>query len=236
MAGVNGFLPANHFATANPGGPAGSSVMTFFCVITCLKNEVVGYQVPFNRYIGTAAGWSVWRQTSTGVIYASVVNSTPDYVITPLGAPPTLHTPLLFIVTYNNGRIEGWINGVSTGATTLGTGYTAAAGPTVIGTSGTGGRAYPCRYTTIHEAGMLDGVDLSASIAAVNAQWTEDLQQGRYLTWPRAAVANSDWYWSARDAVLGVGGCAPTWTDRYSASVMTRTGAPQSASVPGRFA
>ena len=238
IAGVTGFGKGANFKTASPGGPAGSSLMTFFCVATLLRASA-GTDYLFQRFMvgGAADGWGILYEGNTIRVFAA--NATPAEVSASRAVSVSMHkTPLIIVARYNGvpnpGNIQGWVNGVSTGVTPLGTGYSSAANFTAVGIDGAQIRFSP--NIIIHEAGMLDGYDCAATIATLNAQWTEDLQQGRPLTWPRAAVAGSDWYWSARDAALGLGGCVPTWTDRYSGVAMTRTGTPQSASVPGRLA
>lgn len=231
--GVGGFRATNYYTTANPGGPAGSSLMTFFAVFQCSSNALAAYEYIFTHYNTSVAGWAIGRNITTGTLYGFAVNSTPALVVTPYATPP-LNTPLVYIVTYNSGTIAAWLNGVSLGSTVLGAGYTSVVTATSIGHEATT-PTYPAKTTRVLEAGMLDGVDLTASVPALSAQWQEDLQQGRYLTWPRTMTA-SDWYWSATDIVGAGGTCGPTWTDRGPNAVpMTRTGAPQSAVVIPRF-
>jgi hypothetical protein len=235
----------NNYATANPGGPAGSSLMTFFAVITMKRTITAGADVIFQRRVG-AAGWMIYMNNSNQLFFYAA-NATPAFVATPAAIVPN-GIPLILIGRYNGvpnpGNIEGWINGVSTGITTLGTGYTVAVSNTCIGCNSSSA-AEAANDQLIHEVGMLDTYDAQASyntafgtgVAGLTAQWQEDLQQGRYLTDP----TGSNWgantaYWSARDALLGVGAPKLAWLDRstnlYS---MARTGAPQPAQAMARF-
>jgi hypothetical protein len=72
-------------------------------------------------------------------------------------------------------------------------------------------------------------------LAGIDAMWCEDLQQGRVLTPPTAPVANSAWYWSARDIVGSGGTVGASWVDRYSSFALARTGSPQASAILPRF-
>lgn len=222
------------FTTANPGGPAGTSLMTFFCIFRQRRltstNEVL-----FGRFDAGNAGWAIW--VSAGNLSASVANSTPALVTTPATSMSTtvlVGVPVIYIARYSNGTNQAWLNGTSVGTTTLGTGYTAFSGPTTIGSRPTAAN-YPAQSFEIMECGMLDAFDISGTVSTVNSQWQEDLQQGRPLTWPRSAAANSDWYWSMRDAVIGIG-TRSTFNDRYTSVAMTRNaGMPEAAQSMPKF-
>lgn len=237
-AGVLGFRTGSYYATANPGGPAGSSLMTFFMVLQPTKQTLSLINYSFSRHNGGPGGWAMY--VYNGAIEGFAYNTTPAAVSSGLVALPR-DRPTIFIVRYDGtgasggaGVIQAWANGVATiPVISVTGGYLGVATATFAGARSDA--SFPARDVGILEVGMLDGYDIAGSIAAVNAQWTEDLQQGRYLTWPRAMTA-SDWYWSARDAASGVGGTKATWVDRGpNAVVMTRTGSPQSGSVPMVF-
>lgn len=242
-AGVSDFKQAaNYYSTAAPGGLAGSSLMTFFVVFTLKRYPNSGTNCLFSRTLG---GVGYYIQLG-GTLVATATNSTPGAVVTPAILTTTLafNRPYIFIVRYNGvpnpGNIEGWLAGVSTGTTTLGTGYTPdAAAQTTIGGYWVGQQ--PAVETIIHECGMLDTYDVVASYntsfgvggAGLNAQWSEDLQQGRYLTCPNngGVWGASSEYWSARDAIVGPATKA-TWLDRSTnAFSAARTGAMQGSSV-----
>ena len=227
---MNAFRTGNEYQTAVPGGPAGSSLMTFFCVFT--PRKPVSTQILFCRSSALTLGWFVYISGTT--LRFGATNSTPAALEAGTFAidASMVDRPIIGMGTYNNGTMTVWVNGVAAGSATLGVGYTPNAVATAIGVRSAG--ALPAIDCKIAECGMLDGFDAGATFATINSQWMEDLQQGRYLTWPRAAVVNSDWYWSARDAIAGLSGTL-TWTDRFSASVANSIGLPQSSQMLARF-
>jgi hypothetical protein len=210
------------YVSAGGAGPAGSSLMTFFTIVTLKRVQTTVGAFFFSRYSGS--GWLIYEPAAAIQFYAT--NSTPTDVVTPSFTitQSMVGIPLILLARYNGvpnpGNIEGWINGVSTGITTLGTGYTAPPGaaPTAIGSNSTAG-GNPFFYT--HACGMLNTYDVAASYntafgtggAGLTAQWMEDLQQGRYLTDPTGGALGANlWYWDAKDAVVGA--ATKTWIDR----------------------
>lgn len=226
-----GFRGTGSYATANPGGPAGSALMTFFAVFMAqrLPGTATTFENIFGRNNAGPAGWGIYFST-TNLLRFSAANATPAAVN--VNTSVVLQTPMVAIARYTNGTLDAWVNGVLVGTTTLGAGYTAHANATFIGNFQ--GGVDPARNCTIAECGMLNGFDIAATVATTTAQWQEDLQQGRDLTWPQTPDAQNDWYWSARDAVLGRDARA-TWTDRIQGAIMTRTGAPQGGQIMPRF-
>ncbi len=230
---VGGWRNGHWFITAAPGGPAGSSLMSFFFTFTLGGLSTVTGRV-FQRWSGSTTGWAFWLP-SANTLRVTVGNSTPASVNITAPAFTALNVGRTFICicTYSNGTVSLWLNAVAVAPVTLGTGYTSAA----LGTSIGGISASPAPPGwRIHAAGMLDGIDLTAQIATLTAQWQEDCQQGRAPTWPRVAAVNSDWLWLADDIVGGGGTTGPIWTPRYTiADTMTRVLQPQSASFMPRF-
>ncbi len=236
------------YKTAAPGGPAGSSLMTFAAVV-----EVVGLasnvesNYVFNRDAGGSPGWGISIAQTTGIAAFYAGNSTPATVAITTPALPTKQIVIL-IARYNGvpnpGNIQGSYNGVTVGPTSLGTGFSAAAVATMIGTRTTA-VTHNCDYVRVYECVHLDAYDVVATyntsygtgFAGLYAKWAEDLQGGRYLSPPHASglwTAN-DHYWSARDVVQG-SGTKTTWTDRGpNAVAMTKAGVPQSCSMTPRF-
>ncbi len=245
LAGVR-VRPGNAYAGANPSGPAGSATMTFAAVISLKRTWLGGAGQVFGRRTGTG-GWMIYVNNSN-VLTFYACNATPAFVITPATVIGPNLTPLVLIARYAQvagvATLEGWYNGVSTGATALGAGYAAAAAATCVGCFAST-TAEPATHADIHECVMLDGYDVVASYstalgtgaAGLTAQWRQDLAQGRYLTDPTgsnwgASTAN----WSARNAALGLGGCVPSWIDRSTnAYVQTRILTPQSSGCSARF-
>lgn len=225
------------YLSASPGGPAGSATMTFGCVFMWKANSpVTGTGYLFSRSNGAVTGWGVRVVNQTGAITSFVGNSGAATVVAP-SATLISGQPVIYIARYLNGALRAWVNGLDLGTTTLGTGITTDAVATNIGMldTGGGGVQFNTNCCRISECFMLDGFDIATTVATVYAQWAEDLQQGRYLTWPRAMTA-SDWYWSARDAIAGPS-TKPTWTDRGGNAVaLTKTGSPQACSISTRYA
>lgn len=235
-AALSGFKDSNKFyRTASPGGPQGSALMSFFCVLRMKRFPLVaaGTQYLFGTTTFGSSGWGiVWETTQFGM---GAGNATPALIRT--NYVPTIADigkPLILMCAWNSGTASGWVNGVATTPVVTGTGFTSAAQATCVGINPLTVQS-PVDFE-IMECGHLDNYDFGANspTTVIYPQFAEDLQQGRYLTLPRAMTAN-DHYWSARDAVLGPMTRA-TWTDRGpNAVVMNRTGAPQSGAVPTRF-
>lgn len=243
---LDGFraTPHSYYGTAAvggaAGGPAGSASMTFFCIVYPYKTLDSTFRMFFSRSNATNAGWSL--ATTGGNIQAFVYNSTPAI----LQATSTggwfegEKVPYLFLASYQNGTLTFWANGLLRATTVLGAGFTAYAGPTTLGarSSTTGSNALG---EMLSDCGFLDTYDpttfVSAlygnGVAGLSAMWLADLREGRYLTWPRAGVANQDWYWAARDVVTGTS-AKFSWVDRFTAQAMTRFNFPQGASFPAR--
>lgn len=230
------------FKSASPGGPAGSSLMTFACVMTYRGPALPGNQYIFSRTSGGLSGWMFFLTADT--IVTICANSTPAFVQV-TGPALVLNQPTIVVARYNNGSLQVFSNGVSVGTATLGTGFTLSGVATMVGTL-LASSAYNANAVRVSECFMLDGYDVVASYntsygtgaAGLYAQWAEDLQQGRYLTCPRNAgvLGASDWYWSARDVVSGPT-TKTTWTDRgLNAVALTKSGSPQGCSVTTRFA
>lgn len=234
-AAVDGLLNSTSpiYQTANPGGPAGSALMTFFCVFVLKRSPTTSVQMLFNRTSYGVTGWVM--VIDSGNLKMGAGNNAGGIALTSTAISTTefFGRPLIAICTFNSGTSSGWINGVAVTPVTLGTGYTAFSGRTAILNQGNSAVQHGSDVSVI-AAGMLDAYDATGTFSTVNAQWEEDLQQGRYLTWPRTAVANSDWYWDARD-VARPNVCGPTWTDRISSVAMTRTGSIQPAQAMPRF-
>lgn len=208
--------------------------MSFFCVYTPKRKPALTLQIIFGRSTYSNTGWLLCHSAG-GNMEMGMGNTVPNLVRTSTAfVPGAVGMPQIAICSYVSGTARSWINGVAATPVSVGVGATSEAVATAIGGSPVLGN-YIARDFIIHEAGMLDNYDCAATIATLNAQWTEDLRQGRALTWPRVAVPGSDWLWSARDANLGLGGCVPSWIDRYSGVIMTQAGSVQSASVPGRI-
>lgn len=215
-ASVGGFRSGSYYAGANPSGPTGSNLMTFFCVFQP-ERLPTGTQVLFGRSTLAADGWLFWSSGTS--LFTSVRNGVGAFVNNTLViAPPFV--PTVLIARYNNGTLETWANALTSGASTSGTGYTSVATRTTIGVRDN--LLQEAIDYTVFAAGMLDTFDVAATIATVNGQWQEDLQQGRYLTDPSAGALGANlWYWDARNA-------GATWIDRGPNAVsLARTGAPQ---------
>ena len=229
IPGIANFLgTARYYVASGNGGPEGSSLMSFFAVGCVERFKSLGSDERYFARSNTVnRGWGIFRTWNSGQLFARVGNSTPAGV-TSASVPTNPGQMYLALATYNDGTIKLWANAVSAGAAvTLGSGYSPVVDNTSIGLG--------TPDSSVHEAGMLDGVDLSADAVSISRQWMEDLQQGRALTWPRTPAANSDWYWSARDAVAG-GQIISPWVDRYSSVPLGATGVPQGVTLPARFA
>ncbi len=220
------------FSTSSPGGPSGSGTMSFFVVATARRVSAnAGYLIA--RYSGSTTGWAIYYQTTN--IWVLGCNSTP--ALNQTSTPYSVGVPLVIFGQYTNGVIRLYLNGVLMNMASLGAGYTAAAAATTVGRLASA--VHNSNDFIIHEAGMLDTFDVGPTAAAVSAQWMQDLEQGRYLTCPTngGVWGANQAYWSSRDITLGSAGCGSTWLDRstnlYS---MARSGSPQTACVPARFA
>ena len=221
--------------------------MMFFCVVYPYVPADAGFRMLFSRSNAANGGWSI--ATNAGNVQAFVFNGAGAAVTGAIlggwAGYEGERTPYILVVScqqvagvttvtlYLNGRA-----GVTVGA--AGAGFTSYAGPTTFGVQSSA-NAFHAKSEMLSDCGMLDTYDPTTfvstmfgnGVAGLNAMWLADLREGRYLTWPRAAVANSDWYWAARDVVVGIGSKA-TWTDRYTAQAMTKFGFPQGASFPAR--
>jgi len=221
----------NNYRTANPGGAAGSSTMSFYAVCEILRDPGSTLEYIFARNTGVNSGWRIYLQNS--LIVADVANSTPALVTASISNANFIRVPLIILVTYVNGVITMWINGIQQSTATLGAGFTSVSNATSIGCRSDGGSNNPLTDAYVAEVGMFQGTDLTATALAQSQTWMEDLQQGRYLTAP-SAVVNSDFMWSARDAIAGNYGKV-SFVDRISSSTMTRTNLPQAAQIMPRF-
>lgn len=244
---VNAFrdLPSSYYGTAAFGGaasgPAGNATMTFFCLYWPRDEGPTTRQL-FGRGNFVNAGWGI-LVNSAGNLSVLVYNSTPAAVqvtATGLAAVEGTRSPYLVIASYQDGVLTFWVNGTQIGTATLGTGFTSFAGPTMIGARSSGAIG-TANKEMLSDSGMLYTFDPTTfvnavygnGIAGLTAMWLDDLRNGRYLTWPRAAVLNSDWYWAARDTVTGLS-VSLSWMDRHSATPMLRFGTPQGASFAAR--
>lgn len=226
------------YVGATPSGPPGSATFTMFCIMNVVRQISVAGDIQQifskNVFSGAGGGWLNYYQN--GSIVSIVTNSTPAGVIVSanLVTLGLIGQPLIYVASYVNGTLTAWINGSQTGTMTLGAGYTGNAIATGIGCRPSAPATNNLLDIDVAHCGFLNGYDAAATVAAFTAQWQEDLQQGRDLTWPRAAVANSDWLWDPRDVCAGPATRA-TWTDRYSGVVLNKNADPQSSQMMPRF-
>lgn len=255
QAAIDGFRasPVSYYGTAAvggaAGGPAGSTSMTFFCVVYPKKLAAGVSQVLFNRGNIGGNGWNIYQSGSavlaivyrTAGTFASV--STGGLVNGNWDGLSGLFQPHILLASYQqvggNSTLDMWINDRQPAQSVIaGLGFNPYAGPTTIGVV-SNANLYNATDIAVGDCGFLDGYNPTTFVSTTFGNgapgliksWQEDFRQGRYLTWPRAAVANSDWHWAAKDVVVGPT-VRPTWTDRYSATAMLRFGSPQGASFP----
>lgn len=233
VTGIRG-VNSSGFASAAGSGPAGSATMTFFTLLR-MHQTPVSNSVPFGRTnSGTTIGWCFVGTATT--LRARIRNGGGVTIDSPTVAVTGRDVDNLFLLVaaLAADNLTLAVNGVSAGATATGGGYTAPGGTEATVVGGATGFFFPADDYNVLDCGLLNGYDATATIASLSQQWMEDVQQGRDLTWPRAPVANSDWYWNPRDAIVG-GAARANWIDRYSAVALARSGNVQGSSVPTLF-
>lgn len=246
VVGMNG--GTKYYATA--GGPVGSATMMFAAVVWMPRLTSIGGsdQVIFSgtNFSTGVGGWAI--ALSAGALNVAVVSGggvvTNHQTVTGVfNVAVNQGIPFIIIGQLVGGSISSSVTGKPAATPTAVVGYTAkpAGQRTAIGAqdalaaSGTMFWIGDCAFLNGYDGtGFVSSV-FGNGLAGINAMWAEDLQQGRPLTWPRAAVANSDWYWRAADVTTSAAPDA-TWTDRYSAFGLARsTLPPQSGTFPSRF-
>lgn len=245
-AAVSGLTTSRYYGAV--GGPVGAATMVWGVVFTMLRPGNANLWSGTNLSSGVG-GWVAYLSGSAlGVAAVSGAGVVTTHQAFPgvFDKDVNFNRPFVLVGSLAGGFISSSLSGGSTPATpTAMAGYTTkpVGQKTTIGTDDSltnGGTGHTCM---VHDTFMLEGYDGTAfasatygnGLAGINAMWQEDLQQGRYLTWPRA-MTTADWYFSARDVVLGGGALKSTWTDRGpNALVLSRTGAPQGSSMPMVF-
>lgn len=228
VPGIIGWRDGLFYSTGLPGsgigsGPDGAASMTFFCVIHPLVPFTSAQNHYFNRSDHFSAGWGVYSVVGTLRIF--VYN--PSLVqVTIFGEYRESSFPSLLICSYQNGTLSVWLNGVLSGSTSSGSGFSPFNGPVCVGTRSTGYAGYTILDPTIvSDCGMLYNYDPTSFVSPIfgsgaeglNEQWWDDFRQGRYLTWPRTPTPGQDWHWSALDCVRGQT-TENFWVDRYSST------------------
>jgi hypothetical protein len=226
------------------GGPQGAATMLWGCVFQLRWNTGGAVNGLFSgTNISTGVGGFLCDITATGVNVRAVSGggalTTRQVAI--VSAADDMRTFIL-LGSLAGGNLIGCLN-TTQSATTAMVGYTVKPAGQRVCVGNEDSTTSPCTIARVGEAFMLQGYDgtgftssvFGNGLAGIASMWMEDLQQGRYLTWPRTAVANSDWNWSARDIVAANGSINPSWTDRYSGTILTRTGTLAAGSFPARF-
>lgn len=249
VASVRNLTATRYFGAA--GGPQGSTTM-MFATVFMLTRPLTAADM-FNPFGGNnislgVGGWSIRGATSVGILIVAVSGGG---VVTPHQATAgtffdiagNVGVPMVVIGQVVGGQITASLTGRTDTAATPIVGYTVkpAGQMTSIGTddsivSGTRGyEVSECIFFNGYDGTGFASATFGAGLAGINAMWCEDLQQGRVLTPPTAPVANSAWYWSARDIVGASGTVGSSWVDRYSSFALARVGAPQASAIIPRF-
>jgi len=243
VGGVN-----SYFTSAANVGPTITTTMIAFCAFTPVRPFLATANVAWlfgHAGGGGAAAGGFCLDISNTLIMKWIMRNGTDSSAYTLQQPelgPSGRTIFSVMVHslaapiglshYVNGTLIGTVASVFTvpDATTV-----TFVGSSAVGTTGnTGGAVMDCGVLIGYDGSTFVSSVFGNGITGLMGQWMEDLQQGRDLTWPRAAAANSDYYWPARDIANGMS-VGPTWTDRYSSIALTRTGNPQMYSTPVRF-
>lgn len=237
VGGVN-----SYYISALNVGPTISATWFAFCAFLFTRPFTAGANLGwfFGRSAagGAAGGWYLtgdatnifWRfpsgATSNGTQYAWL--------------PTDIGRVMVCAAQIVGGNVLSYLNGTLLGSVAVTPLAPDGTTRTFIGSTGLGTVAGT--GAALIWGGVMNGYDSTGFTSPVFgngttgllAQFGEDLQQGRDPTWPRAAVANSDWLWRSQDAVAGSAGAA-TWTDIYSSIPVDRTGAPQVYGTPVRY-
>lgn len=253
--GVTNFRAANCYASANGVGPVGSTTMTIVCVYTNLHyihTEPLAAGASegiFSRNnAGATTGWMFRQVDNSALAQFYVLNgAAAGCTVTAVTYSPAtmlVGVPCIAVLSLSANLLTARSNFSTVDATAACVGYTppGAGDPTRIGLWTSSSACVNC---PIMDCAMFDtyaGTGFTSAtygngLAGLIALWSEDLQQGRYLTKPQGgALGANDWYWSARDIVGANGSTGPVWTDRGpNATPMARAGAVQGASIMPRF-
>lgn len=242
-AGVRGFRAANpYYFSALNAGPPGSATMTLVCVWTPLRtNPVQGCL--FTRALMSVAKGFYMNLGAGGIMVNGLGNGAFTNVSHPALATSDFGTPVIWVLSLAGGAASTRTNktvGADLGFACVG--YVPADNTTYTMIGNSNALSIPAIHSMIHDCAMFDTYAGTGFVSAVYgnglagliALWSEDLQQGRYLTKPQGgALGANDWYWSARDAACGIGQARTTWVDRgTNACPLTMSGTLQSGSTP----
>lgn len=236
------------YYTAAGVGPPGTATMTFFAAFRVGSQALFGgAQAGLFGRESLAAGGSGWIlfYDGAGSWRVAVVDGAGANAIQTVftGAGDLIDRSVVFIGNLAGGQLRGWSNIAGASAPLAAVGYTPSAAGIRTAIGNDSSLARPAFGVDIFDCGMLQGYDANASynspiygagLSGLGAQIIDDIEQGRDVQWPRAAVVNSDFYWTAND-VAGSSIAEPSWVDRYSAIVVPRVGNVSGTSAPPRF-
>jgi len=226
--------PASYYRGAGVGGPAGGTQMTVESIVR-LHELSIDNQFWFSRRDANA-GWRL-RYTFTQILAFEITDSAPNVVSDSVSVTQNDVGPLLHCIgVYDDPTVTFYLNAIA-GASGAGVGgYTVAAQPTAIGLRSDNLDKAADAFTVFTCRASDNFVLAPGDIAAYHAQVVADIEQGRDPSFWKTPVNGEDFYWDAVDVWQGPGApLAPNWTDRYSGSVLTKTGEPEPASYPARF-
>lgn len=232
---------ASYFSSAANVGPTVSATWFAFCAFLFCRPFTAGANLGwlFGRALagGAAGGWYLTGD-ATNIFWrfpGPTVNGT-QYAWQPTDIGRVMFCAAQIV----GGNVLSYLNGTLLGSVPV---VPQAPDATTVSFIGSNGVATAAGTgAAVIWGGVMNGYDSTGFVSPIFgngttgllAQLGEDLQQGRNPTWPRAAVANSDYLWRAQDAVAGSGTTA-TWVDQYSAISLGRTGAPQVYGTPVRY-
>lgn len=249
--GVSGASPSVIYANAGGAGntgPRGSATMTFFTVFRPYSFAAFTAAAPaqqglFGRLSLTAgaSGWIHYYNASQWI--ALVTNGAGGNVSHNIvsGSQVLIERAVVMITTLAGGNLNSWSSAGGLVGPTACVGYTPSIDARVVAIGNDATLTRPMLGTDIYDCGMMQNYDATgynsalygAGLAGFGAQIIDEVENGRDITWPTAAVVNTDFYWTAKDIADPIG--KATWTDRISSIGLTRTGMPSSSSTPPRF-
>lgn len=250
--GVSGGAPSVIYANAGGAGntgPRGSATMTWFTAfrVNSFAPFAVGapaLQGLFGRLSLTAGGSGWIHEYGASLWTAFLTNGAAGNVSHTIftASDAVVGRAIVMISCLAGDQLRSWSNVSGLIGPTACVGYTPSVDARVVAIGNDATLTRPMLGTDIYDCGMLQNYDANTNynnalygtgLAGFGAQIIDEIENGRDITWPTAAVVNTDFYWTAKDIATPI--CGPTWTDRLSAISLTRTGAPSGSSTPPRF-
>lgn len=201
MYGLDGFSPANYFATSVGGGEMGAVTGFVAAVLCVVKTQAVASQARPLLDMQTespAGGYSVSTKTTNATASSTIASDAPALITSGAYtiAAGNVDKFMLFVLQHSGGQQHEnrfFVNNANVSRTSM-TGYTAApSAPTYLGAGLRSGSLVGSDGVTIYEAATFTGAPYLADVTA----WADAVRAAGDLS-PALAKATQTHRWSLK--------------------------------------